>query len=207
MHLQAIQTHSFDMALPVPFGSVFDSMIEGQNVRIREPNAHAFPSLHDPLHQAPGIFIGNNMDRDAACPNCIRHGCPPTVGYQLSLADKVFPHKVRWVLEAGMLEYIPLNLLTDDACCHAAQEPPGPESTFVILNRKLWLLNASFNTSRESKLLFNKWVSAGANLMATMHKHMHAEDEHGAGRPIATKIADSFKGYFNYFKNLPDMKV
>lgn len=40
----------------------------------------------------------------------------PAVSWLLSSADKVYPHKVVQALEQGMLEYIPLDLLTDEVC-------------------------------------------------------------------------------------------
>lgn len=135
------------------------------------------------------------------------HRHPPTLSQQLSSADNVFLHKVQKALEAEMLEYIPLDLLTDEACRHMAREPPMPESAFVISNRKLRLPNASFNVSKESKLFFDEWISAGANLVAAICKNLHADGDCGAGGPIALEIADFFEGHFKYLKNLPDVKM
>lgn len=78
---------------------------------------------------APGLLLQDEFHGEAVPdladrPCCTFHGLPPDVGRMLSAADKVFPQKVIQVLESGMLEYIPLNLLTDDACHQAAHEPP-----------------------------------------------------------------------------------
>lgn len=73
----------------------------------------------------------------------------------MSLVDKVFLYKVKQTLKASMLEYIPLDLLTDKACWQAARKPSDPESTFIISNRKLCLLNTTFDVTKKSKLLFD----------------------------------------------------
>ena len=103
---------------------------------------------------------------------CTLHGLPLRVGCQLSVMDKVFPQKVCRCLEGGMLEYIPLDLLTDGACRKVAREPPAPESAFVISNGKLWLPNMMFDTLKEGRLSFEEWCQAGENLVDAMQKHL-----------------------------------
>lgn len=213
-HLLAIQEQGFQTTHPILgsgaetwAGSQVRSRIGDRQNRDRARAIPAFPRFTEEPVRAPGIFLGTEVDAEATRPNRTMHGRPPTIGRQLSSADKVFPHKVKRVLEAGMLEYIPLDLLTDDACRRAAREPPGPESAFVISNGKLRLPNASFDVSKENKLSFDEWVSAGANLVAAMRKHLRAEGDQGAGGPIALEIVDSFEGHFKYLKNLPDAKI
>lgn len=163
-----------------------------------------FPRFGDAPHPAPGLLLGGDTE---ARTTRTMHGRPPVVGRQLSLADKVFPYKVKRALEAGMLEYIPLDLLTDEACRRAAREPPAPESAFVISNGKLHLPNTSFDVSKESKLGFDDWVGASTNFVAAMRKHLRADGDSGAGGPVALEIAASFEGHFNYLKNLPDARI
>ncbi|KAG6887465.1 hypothetical protein C0992_012183 [Termitomyces sp. T32_za158] len=139
--------------------------------------------------QGPGIFLGNASealrlprlprvhDSPPSHPHPVRslHGLPPTVSVQLSAADKVYPHRVRRSLESGMLEYIPLDLLTDEACRKAAREPPAPESAFVISNGKLRLPNSTFDSSKKGKLSFDDWCGAAENLVEAMRKHLRAD--------------------------------
>lgn len=213
-HLLAIQEQGFQTTRPAHGSgaeswdrSLVRSRAGDRQTRNRDPTMPAFPRFNEDPIRALGIFLGAEADSEATRPNRTMHGRPPTIGRQLSSADKVFPHKVKRVLEAGMLEYIPLDLLTDDACRRAAREPPAPESAFVISNGKLRLPNASFNVLKESKLSFDEWVGAGANLVAAMRKHLRAEGDQGVGGPFALEIADSFEGHFKYLKNLPDAKV
>lgn len=88
------------------------------------------------------------------------HSMLPEIGRLLSTSDKVYLHKVIKSLEQGMFEYILLDLMTNKACWKATRELPPPELSFVISNGKLQPPNASFNTSKESKLSFNNWCSA-----------------------------------------------
>lgn len=122
------------------------------NLIVPEP---VFSYLNDAHCRPSGIFLEDPVEERAGRPSCTMHGRPPAVGHQLSLADKVFFHKVKRALEVGMLKYIPLDLLTDDAYCRAAREPPPPKSAFFISNGKLCLLNASFDVAKKSKLSFD----------------------------------------------------
>ncbi|KAG6886621.1 hypothetical protein C0992_003150 [Termitomyces sp. T32_za158] len=162
-------------------------------------------------HLAPGVLLqagnlevqGDSMQRPAR----VFHGLPPEVGRLLSAADKVFPHKVIRALEGGMLEYIPLNLLTDEACRAAAHEPPPAESAFVIANGKLRLPVTSFDTSKEDKLSFDEWGAATDNLVDAMHKHLRAGEDAGSGGHVANVIADSFARHFKYLKNMNNARL
>ncbi|KAG6890152.1 hypothetical protein C0992_002957 [Termitomyces sp. T32_za158] len=159
----------------------------------------------------PGILVGEGsmpVSEDTA-PWATRtlHGLPPEVGRLLSAADKVFPYKVIRALEAGMLEYIPLNLLTDEACRLAAHKPPPAESAFVIANGKLRLPAASFDTSKEDKLTFDDWCGASDNFVEAMCKHLHAGDEPHSGGHVANVIADSFARHFRYLKNMNNARL
>lgn len=206
-HLQAIQARGFEATPPIAPSIQQASRSRNRHRGHTQSDTQTFPQRQDVARRAPGVFLGGEAEEDPARPNRTMHGRPPTLGRQLSSADKAFPHKVRRALESGMLEYIPLDLLMDDACRHAAREPPMPESAFVISNGKLRLPNASFDVSKESKLSFDEWVGAGANLVVAMHKHLCADGDRGAGGPIALKIADLFEGHFKYLKNLPDARV
>lgn len=86
---------------------------------VHKPKYHSLYFLHAevPQGQAPGIFLGDSAEARVPPPAYTMHGCPPAVGQQLSAANKVFPYKVKQALEAGMLEYILLDLLTDESCC------------------------------------------------------------------------------------------
>lgn len=64
----------------------------------------------DPSSQVPFNSPGTSH------PARMLHNLPPKIGRLLLSFDKVFPHKVVHALEQGMLEYIPLDLLTDKAC-------------------------------------------------------------------------------------------
>ncbi|KAG6882492.1 hypothetical protein C0992_011526, partial [Termitomyces sp. T32_za158] len=89
-----------------------------------------------PRPRAPGVLIqdvGGETSIDGSSRQArVFHGLPPEVGRLLSAADKVFPQKVIRVLENGFFEYIPLNLLTDEACRLAAHEPPPPDSSYLF---------------------------------------------------------------------------
>lgn len=106
-----------------------------------------------------------------------------------------------------MLEYIPLDLLTDKACRHATWEPPPPESSFVIANGKLRLPNVSFDTSKESNLSFDDWSAASDNLIGAMHVHLCMDSDAGSGGPIANVIADSFATHFKQLKSRPNTHI
>lgn len=106
-----------------------------------------------------------------------------------------------------MLEYIPLDLLTDEACHHAIREPSPPESSFVIANGKFHLANASFDTSKESKLSFDNWLATSDNFVGTMHVHLWAGSDEGSGGQVANAIADSFATHFKRLKSHPNAWV
>ena len=110
-------------------------------------------------------------------------------------------------MEGGILEYIPLDLLMDNACQKVACKPPAPESAFVISNRKLQLPNACFDISKEGKLTFNEYCVASDNLVDAMHKHLYAESDSASSGRVAQAIADSFLGHFKALKALPNAWV
>ncbi|KAG5719677.1 hypothetical protein E4T56_gene2054 [Termitomyces sp. T112] len=164
----------------------------------------------------PGVLLGNiDFGHGTAEPLFPRvprpthslHGLLPVVGHQLSAADKVFSWKVVHVLKKEMLEYIPLDQLTDEACHTAAHEPPVPESTFVMADGKLHLHNTSFNLSKEIKLTYKDWSAASDNLVDAMHKHLWAEGDNHSGGCIAQAIANSFAAHFKNLHNLPNARV
>ncbi|KAG5351427.1 hypothetical protein C0989_006502 [Termitomyces sp. Mn162] len=164
----------------------------------------------------PGVLLGNiDFGHGTAEPLFPRvprpthslHGLLPVVGHQLSAADKVFSWKVVHVLKKEMLEYIPLDQLTDEACHTAAHEPPVPESTFVMADGKLHLPNTSFNLSKEIKLTYKDWSAASDNLVDAMHKHLWAEGDNHSGGCIAQAIANSFAAHFKNLHNLPNARV
>lgn len=106
-----------------------------------------------------------------------------------------------------MLEYIPLDLLTDKACQQVTQEPPPPDSFFVFANSKLHLPSASFDISKESKLSFNDWSAALDNLVGAMQVHLCAGSDGGSGSQVANAIADLFVAHFKWLKYCPNAWV
>ncbi|KNZ76463.1 hypothetical protein J132_10438 [Termitomyces sp. J132] len=161
----------------------------------------------------PEIFLGDQVERTLGTSNALPkptqslHGLPPTLGRQLSAADKVFPHKVVRTLERGMLEYIPLDVLTDEACRNASREPPAPETSFVVSNGKWQLPGASFDVSKEGRLTFGEWCGAGENLVDAMRKNLRAEGEDRSGGPVAQAIAGTFASHFKRLRSLPNARV
>ena len=129
------------------------------------------------------------------------HGQPPAVGCMLLSADKVFPYKVVHMLEGGMLEYIPLDVLTNNACCLAMQEHVPSKQSLVVNRGKLKMHGATFNT-KEAKLSFEEWLCTTDNLVDAMHKHLCAGDDPYPKEEIAGEITDSFAAHFHHLKNL-----
>lgn len=131
-HLLAIQTCGFSVDPPVfpnrghPVSQAHSLPRAGSDRFSAWPadvgDHLAPPSLHQNDLQArtPGIFLGEATETKVPHSAHTMHGWLPVVGHQLSAADRVFPHKVKHALEAGMLEYISLDLLTNEACCCAA---------------------------------------------------------------------------------------
>lgn len=163
-----------------------------------------------PLHRPPGILLSDAMGHSdstgTTIPPRALHGLPPDVGRLLSSTDKVYPRKVVRALEQGMFEYIPLDLLTDDACRRAMREPL-PELSFVISNGKLRLPNVSFDVSKESKLSFGEWAAASDNLVGAMRVHLYAGSDTGSGGPVANAIADCFAAHFKHLKSRPNARM
>ena len=84
---------------------------------------------------------------------------------------------------------------------------PVPESAFVIVNRKLWLPNTSFDTLKEIKLTYNEWCKASANIVDAMQRHLQAGDDLVLGGQVAQAIADCFQGHFKYLRSLPNCAI
>ncbi|KAG6897693.1 hypothetical protein C0992_012162 [Termitomyces sp. T32_za158] len=166
---------------------------------------HELAPLAPCAPRGPGIFLGEELDSSTVPGESFlpqRALCPASC--QLLAADKVFPQKVQCSLKNGMLKYIPLDLLTDEACRIAAHEPPAPELAFVIANGKLHLPNTTFDSSREGKLSFDDWSGASNNLVKAMQKHLRADSDGASGGPVAQEIANSFAGHFRHLKALPN---
>ncbi|KAG6878837.1 hypothetical protein C0992_007278 [Termitomyces sp. T32_za158] len=107
-------------APPPSGGSGIDGLGAPFELRVargaREANQQPLP-LGGATTLAPRLLLGGGIQGGAEGHDPARqvrsfHSFPPEVGRLLSAADKVFPQKVIRCLELGMLEYIPLNLLT-----------------------------------------------------------------------------------------------
>ncbi|KAG6887196.1 hypothetical protein C0992_000196 [Termitomyces sp. T32_za158] len=200
----ALSQRSCPPTVALPLGEPFTLHLAAGSRTLSQVSA---PGAQVPLlKRAPSILLHDSpADSPPEAANHLAHvfhELPLEVGRMLLAADKVFPHKVIHVLEGGMLEFIPLNLLTDKACCVATHKPPPPESDFVISNSKLRLPVASFDTSKEDKLSFDEWCGTSDNLVEAMHKHLHAGEELQSSGHIVNVIADPFARHFKYLKNM-----
>ncbi|KAG6878881.1 hypothetical protein C0992_006929 [Termitomyces sp. T32_za158] len=116
------------------------------------PPAPPHAPVSSALPHAPSVLMhGDPPEEAGARPFRMLHGLPPDIGHLLSAGDKIFPQKVVRILEMGMFEYIPLNVLTDDACRLAAHKPPPLDTEFILANGKLCILAVSLTQARRQR--------------------------------------------------------
>ncbi|KAG6875382.1 hypothetical protein C0992_004044, partial [Termitomyces sp. T32_za158] len=166
------------------------------------------PMLQPDQIARPGLFLGEDAGtrREPSPIRRVRHGRPPAIGRLLSAADKVFPRKVVVALEQRMLDYIPLDYLTDEACRRAARDTSALDSSLIVTNGRL-RPTSTFDASKEEKLSFDDWSAAADNFVEALRIHLRTEGYDRSGGPVANEIADSFAKHFRHLKHMPNARL
>lgn len=111
----------------------------------------------------------------------------------------IVPRKVVAALEQGMLQYIPLHILTVKACREAARTAEMDKQwkhSLQLEGGTISLKPASFDSSGEKKLRPLEWVDAAGRYIALLRKHLWAGGDDAPGGRNAQTLADQWESHF-----------
>ncbi|KIL71302.1 hypothetical protein M378DRAFT_174648 [Amanita muscaria Koide BX008] len=111
----------------------------------------------------------------------------------------IVPRKVISALEQGMLQYIPLHILTVRACREAARTAEMDKQwkhSLQLEGGTISLKPASFDASGERKLRPLEWVDAVGRYVSLLRKHLWAGGDDAPGGQNAQILADQWESHF-----------
>lgn len=175
------------------------------------------------LPDAPGTFPRSVLQagRNAAPPRTsdeITTSLPPAKRRrhypvdQLALAayarvdpnTVILPRKIIACLEGGMQKYIPLSLLTSQACRDASRTAAMDKEAKQSLSLEdgdLRMAPAAFDATGEDQISLQDWIDASARFVKALSRHLLAGSDTYIGGPDAQKLAREWEEHFRIIRD------
>jgi hypothetical protein len=157
---------------------------------------------------APGGIVfegGLHPDERAAKRSCHQ----PKAGRtrrRIDLGAVIVPMKIIHALEQGMPQFIPLSLLTSQACLDAnlsATMDKSARQPLQLEGGTITVKAATFDASKERKLMALEWVEASNRYVDLLRTHLWARGDSAPGGPATRDIADERDAHFRHIQREP----
>ncbi|KIL57667.1 hypothetical protein M378DRAFT_16085 [Amanita muscaria Koide BX008] len=112
----------------------------------------------------------------------------------------IVPMRVVHALEQGMLQYIPLHILTAKACREAARSSKVDKQvkhSLQLEEGSITVKPAMFDNTGESKLTALEWLDAAGRYVTLLRQHLWAGGDDAPGGLNAGQIADQWDVHFS----------